>query len=153
MRSGKVCSSEQFFCCDLVQLSGAMQFCNAASERSSMSASECNAVECSAVERSACAVAFLISDRSIAAGTQEDSVRCLLLPPRAPLLLGSGRVPGLVLPSKSVASVRPRPAIILSSSSSSSLAARFDLEWNFLLLQTSKTIVYRAEKKSLYVVW
>ena len=126
------------------------------------SASECNAVECSAVERSACAVAFLISDRSVDRRQQEDWVRCLLAAAATserrssfplPLLLEvrSGCVPGWVLPSTSVRpsvrppalpSVRPRPAIILSSSSPAAVSApRSDLEWNFLLLQTSKTIV------------
>ena len=132
-----------------------ISFCNAASERRSMrSASECNAVECSAVERSACAVAFLISDRSVDRRQQEDWVRCLLAAAATserrssfplPLLLEvrSGCVPGWVLPSTSVRpSVRPRPAIILSSSSPAAVSApRSDLEWNFLLPQTSKTIV------------
>ena len=89
------------------------------------SASECNAVECSAVERSACAVAFLISDRSVDRRQQEDWVRCLLAAAATserrssfplPLLLEvrSGCVPGWVLPSTSVRpSVRPpfRPSV------------------------------------------
>ena len=128
------------------------------------SASECNAVECSAVERSACAVAFLISDRSVDRRQQEDWVRCLLAAAATserrssfplPLLLEvrSGCVPGWVLPSTSVRpSVRPpfRPSVRVRVRQSFSpprpspaavSAPRSDLEWNFLLLQTSKTIV------------
>ena len=126
------------------------------------SASECNAVECSAVERSACAVAFLISDRSVDRRQQEDWVRCLLAAAATserrssfplPLLLEvrSGCVPGWVLPSTSVRpTVRPsvRPSVRVRQSFSpprpspaAVSAPRSDLEWNFLLLQTSKTIV------------
>ena len=86
------------------------------------SASECNAVECSAVERSACAVAFLISDRSVDRRQQEDWVRCLLAAAATserrssfplPLLLEvrSGCVPGWVLPSTSV-----RPSVCVRQS-------------------------------------
>ena len=99
------------------------------------SASECNAVECSAVERSACAVAFLISDRSVDRRQQEDWVRCLLAAAATserrssfplPLLLEvrSGCVPGWVLPSTSVRpSVRPsaRPSVRPSASGNHSL--------------------------------
>ena len=127
------------------------------------SASECNAVECSAVERSACAVAFLISDRSVDRRQQEDWVRCLLaaaatserrssfpLPPRGSFGLRPWLGPSVhVRPSvrpPALPSVRPSVRVRQSfspprPSPAAVSAPRSDLEWNFLLLQTSKTIV------------
>ena len=96
------------------------------------SASECNAVECGAVERmrSACAVAFLISDRSAAAGRLGSLSAAAAASERAseqaPLLLPypSSRFglrpwlgPSVHVRVRLSVRVRPRPTIILSSSS------------------------------------